>query len=431
MNRHRLVLPLLMLSLWGCGGETSGQDNTKTAAGTTGHAGTQQSKGGTSAATGGRSSAQTVLGGTSSISVTASGGVNSAVTVTYVGGVANATGGASNGGTSNGIGGTPSTGGSRSAGGASTVGGSAPSGGTASATGGSTNNGGTSTAFATNVGGSAPATGGTSAPSGGTGSTGGTTAAWKDPNPTVCDDASLFVMNATAQYKKSAFPLSNNPTKTYIATTNWWHWFAGQAVAFNGLSYAITGASSTNDNYPAGYPSFYIGSYQTTNSIGSNLPKPVSSIGSVPVVFDTNVTALDNSHLNASIDVWFNTSNTPLGVNDNAPTGGYLMVWLNKPSGRQPRGSIVATAQAIGSVSGTWNVWSDGKCVSYVRTSPVDSLTFDLNDFVRNAVTNSRVIKASWYLAVIFGGFEIWNGGSGAKVNQFCAKVNPVAAAVP
>lgn len=277
---------------------------------------------------------------------------------------------------------------------------------------------------------------GTTAAKGGTVGTGGTTAVakggsvatttgpWVDPNPSVCNDTSLFIMNATAQYKKSGFPLSNNPTKTYIATTNWWHAYTNQAVAFNGLSYTVTGASSTSDNYPAGYPAFYIGSYQQTNSQGSGLPKLVSSLTTVPVVLDTNVASIDNSNLNASFDVWFNTSADPLGETATDPTGGFLMVWYNKPSNRQPRGSVVASGQTIGSVSGSWDVWSDGKCVSYVRTSPINALTFDLNDFIKNAVSNNRVIKSNWYLAVIFGGFEIWNGGNGAKVNKFCAKVN-------
>jgi hypothetical protein len=291
-----------------------------------------------------------------------------------------------------------------------------------------TASGGATSTIKTTVASGGTATGGSkTTASGGTVAKGGTTAAWTDPNPTVCDDVSTTTNTFKAQYVKMHVPLTNNPTKSYVALSNWWSVFNAQTVALNGLGYTLSnpnGASSSNGSDPIGYPCFFIGSYQGTTSLVSGLPKLVSSISSVPIVFDTNLTSINNSDLNASLDVWFNTSSANLGTSVNKPTGGYLMVWLHKPTNKQPRGSVVSSGQTISGASGTWDVWSDGVCVSYVRTSATSSLTFDLNSFIKHSVSTNGVIKNNWYLAVIFGGFEVWSGGSGAKINKFCAKVN-------
>jgi hypothetical protein len=83
---------------------------------------------------------------------------------------------------------------------------------------------------------------------------------------------------------------------------------------------------------------------------------------------------------------------------------------------------------------GTWDVWIDPQrltgtnasapCISYVSTSPLDSLSCDLNKFIQDAVANNYGVTSSMYLSIIFGGFEIWGGGNGLQVKQFCAKVN-------
>jgi len=54
------------------------------------------------------------------------------------------------------------------------------------------------------------------------------------------------------------------------------------------------------------------------------------------------------------------------------------------------------------------------------RSSVVSSLTFDLKNFIDDAVTNasadmsaggtSEAFSSSWYLTDVFAGFEIWNG---------------------
>jgi hypothetical protein len=245
-----------------------------------------------------------------------------------------------------------------------------------------------------------------------------------DPNPTVCADTSTTSINLTTQFGKANIQ-TDNVGKSYAAMANWWGAFNGQKVALSGLGFTITNPGvSASGNDPIGFPTILIGNYQTVSTVGSNLPKQVSALSTVPIVFNTNLSSIDGSNLNASLDVWFNTSSAKLPMDASKPTGGYLMVWQAKPSNRQPRGSVQMSGQTVGSVSGKWDVWADSECVSYVSTSTQPNLTFDLNDFIKHAVANRKVIQSSWYLAVVFGGFEVWGGGNGAKLNKFCAKVN-------
>jgi len=59
---------------------------------------------------------------------------------------------------------------------------------------------------------------------------------------------------------------------------------------------------SSNDS-PLGFPSIFIGSYAGHNTTGSNLPKQVLALTSVPTIFD--VTEQGTSNYNATYDVWF------------------------------------------------------------------------------------------------------------------------------
>ncbi|MBN2801482.1 MAG: hypothetical protein JXR91_00155, partial [Deltaproteobacteria bacterium] len=88
------------------------------------------------------------------------------------------------------------------------------------------------------------------------------------------------------------------------------------------------------------------------------------------------------------------------------------------------RGDVVASNVTVGGVDGTWDVWTDGECISYVITSPVKSLTFDLNDFIEDAVTTHKgTIDNTMYLTNVYAGFEIWSGGAGLKSTDFYAVV--------
>ena len=100
------------------------------------------------------------------------------------------------------------------------------------------------------------------------------------------------------------------------------------------------------------------------------------------------------------------------------------MLFRSDPSQKQPRGNCQWSGVTIPGVPGTWNVWTDGVCISYVATSTVNSLTFDLNAFIKDATsTHTGTISSSMYLHDIFGGFEIWSGGQGLQITDFYAVV--------
>ena len=202
-----------------------------------------------------------------------------------------------------------------------------------------------------------------------------------------------------------------------------------------GLGFSMTNPPPNNitsvPNNPMGFPSIFIGTYGTKTTKGSNLPKQVSSLTSVPTIFATNSDTMGSASYNATYDIWLTQSSSPLSSSSasNPCPGAYVMVWQFKPTDKQPRGSIAADGRFVDNVSGTWTVWVDNStptcpCISYVRTSKVADLEFDINDVLKDAVAQKYGnISSSLYLSIIFAGFEVWGGGDGLKVNKFCANV--------
>jgi cellulose 1,4-beta-cellobiosidase len=231
------------------------------------------------------------------------------------------------------------------------------------------------------------------------------------------------------QYDGALIPV-DGADKDYYVQTNWWYLYKGQTVAVNGLSYTLgnpAGARS-DGNMPMGYPSFFIGSYSGHTTRGSNLPKQVSALSKVPTTLATNASSMGTSNYNAAYDVWLTASGSPLSNYQFGPGAGgaYLMVWLFMPSDRQPRGAFAYRSQKVDGLPGTWDVWidnSDPACISYVSTTPLARLDFDLNDVIQDAVKNSYGVTSSMYLSIVFGGFEVWGGGDGLRLEAFCANV--------
>ena len=280
-------------------------------------------------------------------------------------------------------------------------------------------------------GGGTADTGGSTDAAGGTTSAGGTSlgpAPGPPPSQNCTDVASdsKVLTSLNARFHVPVWGLD----KDYLAQANWWHVFNQQTVTVDGLSFSVAnpaGAAST-DNSPAGYPSFFIGSYAGYTSQGSNLPKQVSALKSVYTVLSTNANSKGYANYNVAYDVWFTSTGTPLTTSQSTPGlgGAYLMVWLFKPTNRQPRGSNAYPGQAVSGLPGTWDVWVDRTnppCISYVSTTPLEKLAYDLNGVIRDAVTKGYGITNSMYLSVIFGGFEIWGGGDGLQAKAFCANV--------
>jgi hypothetical protein len=248
--------------------------------------------------------------------------------------------------------------------------------------------------------------------------------------PTIeCNDVAPFERRMTMQYDGAMLPVTGS-NKQYYVHTNWWYLYDGQTVDVDGLSYVLgnpTGAVS-GSNMPMGYPSFFIGSYSGHTTQGSNLPKQVSALTEVPTIFATNANRMGISDYNAAYDVWFTAGSAPLSSGQYSPGrgGAYLMVWLFKPSDRQPRGTIAVASTSVPGLPGKWDVWidrTDPTCISYVSTTVIERLDFDLNRVIQDSVENSYGITDSMYLSIIFAGFEVWGGGDGLELKKFCAAV--------
>ena len=248
-----------------------------------------------------------------------------------------------------------------------------------------------------------------------------------------CPDMGTAMGTLTMRYDGA--DIMAGSSKSYHLQTNWWHTFANETEAYDGLSFTVSNSQDagvpSTDGDPMGFPSIFIGAYGGNTTMGSNLPKQVSALTSVPTIYETNNSSIGVDNHNAAYDVWFTANSTPLTALQASPgTGGaYLMVWMFKPTDRQPRGNDTGRiGKTIAGVPGTWDVWFDNStnppCVSYVSSMPIDGLQFDLNDFIQDAVTNSYGVTSSQYLSIVFGGFEIWDGADGLSLKQFCATVN-------
>lgn len=132
----------------------------------------------------------------------------------------------------------------------------------------------------------------------------------------------------------------------------------------------------------------------------------------------------------AVYDLWFAKSSPIAGSYDDAPAGA-LMIWLYKPAGHIPLGSVTRTASITGDnwyvyvgprgTTGTGTDDANRPVVSYVaQDSPVASLAGNLEVFINDAVANgaadmaaastSQAFSGTWYLTDVFGGFQIWTG---------------------
>ncbi|MGW3466459.1 GH12 family glycosyl hydrolase domain-containing protein, partial [Streptomyces olivaceoviridis] len=101
-----------------------------------------------------------------------------------------------------------------------------------------------------------------------------------------------------------------------------------------------------------------------------------------------------------------------------------IMVWFNKVGSIQPVGSQVGTATVAGR---QWQVWSGNNggndVLSFVAPSAITSWSFDVMDFVRQAVSRG-LAQDSWYLTSVQAGFEPWQNGAGLAVTSFSSTVD-------
>lgn len=239
------------------------------------------------------------------------------------------------------------------------------------------------------------------------------------------------------------------PAHSYIIQNNNWGNPSGtaQLITYKDNSFTVTsvaGGDPGGGNVRA-FPSIYqgangnvmAGTYSTIND--DNMPKQISAIQSAQTTFTWSGGASGGNY-NATYDVWFNSAAPNL---TSYPASGYpeykdgvsgfLMVWLYKPGQNNPIGGNPAHSNVtVPNVSGTWNVYigprggsSSAPVISYVATSPLNTMTFDLKNFINDAVTNNYGLQNSWYLTDVFAGFEIWSGtdATGLKVSNFTLDV--------
>jgi chitodextrinase len=198
---------------------------------------------------------------------------------------------------------------------------------------------------------------------------------------------------------------------------NVWGADTSQCVDVNqsgGFTVTQADHNKATNGAPAAYPSIYAGCHWSECTSGSGLPMQASSAGFQDVVTGVDMTYASGGTWNAAYDLWFD----PTPRTDGQNTGAELMIWLNRQGSIQPIGSPVATVNLAG---GTWQVWFGNvgwNVISYLRTSPTNSLSFAVDTFYSDAV-NRGFAQRSWYMTSVQAGFEPWVGGAGLAVNSF------------
>jgi endoglucanase len=204
-----------------------------------------------------------------------------------------------------------------------------------------------------------------------------------------------------------------------------------QCITASGTGFTVTTANHNiaTNGAPAAYTAFVRGCHFGTCTSGSNLPRVVSAIASVPSLFTVRTagTAWD-----AAYDIWFDrAANTT--TRNNALE---MMIWLNS-TGVQPIGSQVDTATLAGA---TWQVWyapgASPPVITFRRQQTTSSMPlFDIKEFMtdamgRNASTGQKpasgrpALSTAWFMTSVQAGFELWKGGAGAAGTTFGVSVN-------
>jgi hypothetical protein len=196
----------------------------------------------------------------------------------------------------------------------------------------------------------------------------------------------------------------------YVVQNYVWWGGRSQTLEYEGTSFVITQAAGTDstDGSPVAYPSVFIGSNNSRTTAASGLPIQVGSISSIPTgwTWASNGASGDWA---AAYELWF--SSVSDGENDHA----LLLVSLSQPPSSAALGSEVGSA-TIDSVS--YAVWSGTSnnipTITYVRSEPATSVSFDLGPIVQDAAGDG-LLSSTAYLTNIFAGFQIWSGGQGLE----------------
>ncbi|NEB93984.1 glycoside hydrolase [Streptomyces bauhiniae] len=205
----------------------------------------------------------------------------------------------------------------------------------------------------------------------------------------------------------------------YVVQNNAWGTSAPQCVTQAGDGFQLTRADGSvpTNGAPKSYPSIFAGCHYTNCSPGTNLPKRIGSIGSVPSSIAYQY--VGGAVYDAAYDIWLDPTPKTDGVNKTE-----IMIWLDRTGPIQPIGTVTGTVSLAGQ---TWDVWrgSNGQndVISYVAPSSLTGLNFDIKEFIDHTVSQG-LATPDWYLTSVQAGFEPWENGAGLAVTNFSVAVN-------
>ncbi|MGW1026431.1 GH12 family glycosyl hydrolase domain-containing protein [Streptomyces sp. NPDC002577] len=212
----------------------------------------------------------------------------------------------------------------------------------------------------------------------------------------------------------------------YVVQNNRWGTSDPQCINVTDSGFTVTQADGSvpTNGAPKSYPSAFNGCHYTNCSPGTNLPAQVSGISSAPT--SISYSYVSNAVFDAAYDIWLDPTAKTDGVNQTE-----IMVWFNRVGSIQPVGSQVGTATVAGR---SWEVWSGNNggndVLSFVSPSAMSSWSFDVMDFVQQAVSRG-LAEDDWYLTSVQAGFEPWQNGAGLAVNSFSSTVNTGGGSTP
>lgn len=275
------------------------------------------------------------------------------------------------------------------------------------------------------------------------------------PFPTCGASQGTLGGAATAESSMQRYAVTGTDCRKYIVQNNNFANPTGslQSLTFSGTTFEVVGSTASSAigaTSPASFPSVYIGAngsiakgaYSTWSD--SDLPRRVNAIMRVLTTFNVSGGASAGDFA-ATVDAWFAKAKPTEGAYDDAISGS-LMIWLGKPSNRQPVGARVREATIAGR---SWEVWvgphgatalgtddPNRPVVSYVnQNGTLSKLEFDLVNFIADAVANgsgdmsaghtSQQFSSQWYLTDVMAGFQIWTGSdaTGLKCTNFACQV--------
>ena len=217
----------------------------------------------------------------------------------------------------------------------------------------------------------------------------------------------------------------------YKVQTNYWNTAATgqQCVSVNSSTGAwqLTQAGTTQaGGAPSAYPSIFKGCHWGNCTTNSGLPLQVSAIQNAPSQW--SVSPAGSGQWDEAYDIWF--SQGPTAPASGQPNGTEIMIWINHSGSVTPAGSKTGNVNINGM---NWDVWTaptgsagfnaTWNVLSYVATSPVQQVNFDLKAFFNDA-TGRSMLSTNWYLIDVEAGTEPWLNGSGFTSNNFSVQFN-------